>query len=140
MTAALSLLDPPIGALAVLSVDLGTLPKGAKVRVMLHPADHSSRALLPVTGGDAVPVKRSKLVELRRAGHIALLRGAARSRVRVKAAPWTESDDARLVDCIALGLDFHHWRHALPQRSFGEMMARRDQLKAAGRVSEPRPI
>lgn len=57
-----------------------------------------------------------------------------RRRVWTQARPWSEEEDARLADMVALGVTSDAWPVQLPGRTFGEVAERRLDLGLSPRI------
>lgn len=54
--------------------------------------------------------------------------------------PWTEAEDERVIDIANCGVALCFAMDFLPDRTFGEIVERRLQLREAGRAGFPTPL
>jgi hypothetical protein len=61
-----------------------------------------------------------------------------RAEKRPPSHPWTEAEDAKIVEMTRLGVSNHLWETELPGRRFSEIAERRLELREQG-VCPPKP-
>lgn len=76
-------------------------------------------------------VDHARVPGLRMAGRV-----RRRRTKRPPTAPFTEAEDAKVVEITQIGLSSDLWHLALPERTFGEIVERRLQLRERGLCSE----
>lgn len=55
-------------------------------------------------------------------------------------APWTQAEEAELIQMCRCGLSCDYYKTALPNRTFGEILEKRLSLREAGQITYPRDL
>lgn len=56
------------------------------------------------------------------------------------AKPWTPEEDEEVIGIARCGVASYYWHTFLPDRSFPEILERRDELRRAGLAGWPTPL